>query len=113
MSEHAEGTFVVDARDIKTYRGDLDGVGTPDPGGAERFQGTLHGRSGAFRLTHESGEEWRLGGGEAELTGISGLARLVVAPDGRHTYALDYDLTPPRRRMPWRRPGPAAGHRPV
>ncbi len=148
MSEHAEGTFAIDAWEtaepsehqgsrvervhaVKTYEGDLAGVGTLDMAtssrgegsvgrvGVERFAGTLHGRTGEFTLTYDSvrgaGEpwlEWRVGDGAGDLATISGLARIIVDPGGLHTYALDYDL-PPRRRMPWRRPGPAAGHRPI
>ena len=109
MSERAEGAFDASTPGIHTYRGDLDGTGTPAPAGSERFRGTLRGRTGEFTLTRTAGEEWRLSDGSGGLTGISGKARIRTSD---RAYTLDYDL-PPRRPMPWRRPGPAAGHRPV
>lgn len=97
----------------KTFAGDLVGTGTVEMlsvqtqhGSAayvalERIEGTLHGRAGSFILRHDAtmtrgvpAAEWAIvpDSGMGGLTGISGLAQIIVEPDGSHTFLLDYDL---------------------
>lgn len=97
----------------KTFRGGLEGtsrgemlsVRTPIEGSAgyvalEQVSGTLAGRTGTFVLQHfgvTHGGENRLvlevlpNSGTDQLAGLSGTMTLAAA-DGRHTYALEYDL---------------------
>lgn len=100
----------------KTFTGDLEATSTVEMlsvrvGGAgagyvgvEKVRGTLEGRSGTFGILHAgtmAGEEvwgrWPLipGSGTGELAGITGEARIEIAPDGAHTLYLDYELPAP------------------
>lgn len=97
----------------KAFRGDLEGRSTAEllmagaPGGSaayvgvERITGRLNGRSGSFVLIHDAsmsseGQSLSLtimrGSGTGELRGIHGTGDITIAPDGSHTFTLDYDL---------------------
>ena len=101
------------ARIAKTFHGDLEATSTVEMlsvrvGGAgagyvalETVRGALAGREGSFALLHAgtmSGDEvwarWVVvpGSGTGALAGISGEARIEIAPDGAHTLHLDYEL---------------------
>lgn len=133
MSFHAEGTFAVDSwedqkpapvegREVtyviftRVYSGDLSGSGqchssTSSTGsgfvgrvGIELVEGSLHGRTGGFRMTYRSqyGEaapwlHWNLHDGTGELAGITGDGRIVMTGD-ECTYAFDYDFADPADR---------------
>jgi len=67
----------------------------------ERVEGVVQGMRGSFALLHVGtmslGVQWGrwpvvAGSGTAELVGISGEARIDIAPDGAHTLLLDYEL---------------------
>jgi hypothetical protein len=131
MSEHAKGTFTVDVWDAekpyderdgipftrvhvdKTFSGDLAGTSTAElitvateagPAayvGIERFQGTLHGRTGGFVLQHNAGGEngkpwltWKIveTSGTGDLKGIRGEGQIVIEESGGHSYILEYEL---------------------
>lgn len=95
----------------KTFQGDLEGTGElemltcrgPNDGAAyvaiERISGTLGGRTGTFALMHagtREGEDkfkvWKIvpQSGTGEFEGIRGDGHIEVAPDGTHTFALEY-----------------------
>ncbi|GAA4021158.1 DUF3224 domain-containing protein [Allokutzneria multivorans] len=69
----------------------------------ESFEGTVHGRSGAFNFAHSatttgtdrSGEHFVIvpGSGTGELAGITGTGGLTVEQDGTHRVWLDYELS--------------------
>jgi len=101
------------ARIAKTFTGDIAATSTVemlsvqagDQGAGyvavERVHGAVHGRSGSFALLHAGtmrGDEvwarWPVvpGSGTGELAGIGGEGRIEVAPDGAHTFFLDYEL---------------------
>ncbi|MFF0593407.1 DUF3224 domain-containing protein [Streptomyces antibioticus] len=68
----------------------------------ESFEGTLHGRSGAFNFAHSAtttGEDRQSeffvvvpGSGTGELAGITGSGGIAVDPDGTHRVWFDYEL---------------------
>ncbi|MCX4741688.1 DUF3224 domain-containing protein [Streptomyces antibioticus] len=68
----------------------------------ESFEGTLHGRSGAFNFAHSAtttGEDRQSeffvvvpGSGTDELAGITGSGGIAVDPDGTHRIWFDYEL---------------------
>lgn len=67
----------------------------------ERIDGTLHGRTGSFVVRHDAvsddGEQsLRVSivpdSGTGALRGIRGGMDIAVAPDGSHSYTLDYRL---------------------
>jgi hypothetical protein len=68
----------------------------------ERVTGTLRGKSGSFVLQH-SGTMNRGApqlivsvvpdSGTDELTGLSGTLSIQIA-DGKHSYAMDYEIAP-------------------
>jgi Protein of unknown function (DUF3224) len=69
--------------------------------GIERFDGTLHGRTGGFVLSHDAGGAkgapwmtWKIveTTGTGELAGIRGEGQIIIGPDGGHSYTLDYEL---------------------
>jgi Protein of unknown function (DUF3224) len=98
----------------KRYHGDLEAIAkgemlaaqTETKGSAgyvalERVTGKLKGRSGSFVLQHNG----TMNRGAAELTvtvvpdsgagelrGLSGKMRIVIAPDGAHSYEFDFKL---------------------
>jgi hypothetical protein len=101
------------ARIAKTFTGDIEATSGVEmlsvrvdgaPAGyvaLERVVGTVAGRRGSFALLHAGtmhGDEywarWPVvpGSGTGELEGISGEGRIEIAPDGAHTFFLDYEL---------------------
>jgi hypothetical protein len=67
----------------------------------EKVTGTLQGRSGSFVLQHSgtmkgSARELTITivpeSGTGQLEGISGQMTIKIAPDGKHSYELDYTL---------------------
>jgi hypothetical protein len=67
----------------------------------ERVTGTLEGRRGSFVLQHSgtmSRGAFQLNvsvvpdSGSDELTGIAGTMTIQIAPDGKHSYEMDYTL---------------------
>jgi hypothetical protein len=67
----------------------------------EKVTGTLQGRSGSFALQHSGtmkGATRELTitivpeSGTGQLEGISGQMTIKIAPDGKHSYELDYTL---------------------
>jgi hypothetical protein len=107
-----DGVELARAHITKTFHGDLAGasetdiitVHTENPAayvGIERFDGTLHGRKGGFVVQHEAGGTggvpwmtWKIveTSGTGELTGIRGEGQIIIAPDGGHSYTLEYEL---------------------
>jgi hypothetical protein len=89
-----------------TSRGQMLAASTATSGSAgyvaiEKVTGTLHGRAGSFLLQHNGIMERGAGrlaiavipdSGTGELAGLSGTMNIVIAPDGQHTYELDYTL---------------------
>jgi hypothetical protein len=108
------GRMMVD----KQYHGDLEGTGkgqmltasteVKGSGGyvaIERVSGTLKGRTGTFILQHSgsmAGGNFHLtitvvpDSGTGQLAGISGKETITIAPDGKHSYDLEYTLPAPR-----------------
>lgn len=98
----------------KHYHGELEATavglmlsaGAPQKGAAgyvamEKVTGTLHGKTGSFVLQHNG--IMKPGAlqlsvtvvpesGTGQLEGIAGTMSIKVAPDGKHTYELDYTL---------------------
>ena len=111
--EH-DGGKLCRARVTKTFHGDLVGTSTVEMVSVltpvetsrayfavERFEGSVNGRKGSFVLQHSAlslpdpaAPSWAVmpdaGGGE--LRGLTGTGHIVIAPDGGHTFALDYEL---------------------
>lgn len=104
------GRFTLD----KQYRGDLQGTGkgqmltagTAVKGSGayvaiEKFTGTLNGHAGSFVLQHSGTMTQNTpqltitivpDSGTDELKGIKGKMTINVAPDGKHSYDLEYTL---------------------
>jgi hypothetical protein len=98
----------------KEYRGDLEAIGkgqmltagTAVKGSGayvaiEKISGTLKGRKGTFTLQHmgtmnQNKPELTIivvpDSGTDELAGISGKMNINIAPDGKHSYELEYTL---------------------
>lgn len=98
----------------KQYHGDLDAIGigqmlTAGTGvkgsGAyvaiEKVSGSLKGRKGTFILQHtgimtQNKPELSINvvpdSGTGDLTGLSGKMKINIAPDGKHSYELEYTL---------------------
>lgn len=97
----------------KSFHGDLEGESTAEllianaPSGSavyvglEHIAGTLAGREGSFVLVHDasmSGDVQSLSlvimrdSGTGGLRGIRGSGDIAIAPDGVHTFTLEYDL---------------------
>jgi hypothetical protein len=99
----------------KQFRGDLEGTSTGEmftsdtgvEGSAgyvarERITGTLHGKTGSFIVQHLG--TMRRGGsfnlrieivpdsGTGQLVGLAGAMKIIIEPDGKHLYELDYDI---------------------
>jgi hypothetical protein len=109
-----DGTKLTRATVTKTFHGDLEGESTVELllaytpvetsrayAGFERIVGRLHGRSGSFVLYHAAiaskdrqSTAWSVvpDSGTGELRGIRGDGRIVIEPDGGHTFTLDYDV---------------------
>jgi hypothetical protein len=100
---------------LKTYGGEVSGRSTTIFTSAfdqssgkgtyvalESFEGSLHGRAGAFNFVHSastggsdrSGEFFLIvpSSGTAELSGITGHGGLAIDADGTHRIWFDYDL---------------------
>ncbi|GAA1531487.1 hypothetical protein GCM10009678_12030 [Actinomadura kijaniata] len=114
--DEREGTKLTRVLVRKTFHGDLVGTSSAElltvetaagPAayvGLETVEGILHGREGTFVLQHSAGSEdgteatqwlrWIIvpNSGTGELTGIRGNGTISVAPDGGHSWALDYTL---------------------
>jgi hypothetical protein len=100
----------------KRYHGDLEAVAkgemlaaqTETKGSAgyvalERVSGKLKGRSGSFVLQHNGtmnrgSAELSVtvvpDSGAGELRGLSGKMKIVIAPDGAHSYEFDFRIEP-------------------
>jgi hypothetical protein len=99
----------------KRYEGDVVGrsatlftaafdqtTGTGTYVAMESFQGSLHGRDGAFNFAHSastsgtdrSAEFFTIvpSSGTGELAGITGTGGISVEPDGTHRVWFDYEL---------------------
>lgn len=108
-----DGISLSRTRVTKTFRGDFEGESTAEllmasaPNGSaayvgfERITGRLHGRAGSFVLHHTAAmsagtqsASWTIlpESGTGELAGLRGEAKIVVEPDGGHTFILDYEL---------------------
>jgi hypothetical protein len=108
-----DGTDYVRSRIEKTFHGDLEATSTVEMlsvrgsgGGAgyvalEHVAGTLAGRTGTFAILHAGTmtedsmwARWPIVAGSAtgELEGLTGEARIEIAPDGAHTLHFDYEL---------------------
>jgi hypothetical protein len=102
---------------LKTYGGEVSGrsttiftsafdqsAGTGTYVALESFEGSLHGRAGAFNFVHSAStggsdrsEEFFLivpSSGTAELSGIAGRGGLAIDADGTHRIWFEYDLPP-------------------
>jgi hypothetical protein len=107
-----DGVKLSRAHISKTFTGDLVGTSETDlitvsaenPAAyvaIERFDGTVHGRKGSFVLSHEAGGRdgapwmtWKIveSSGTGELAGLRGEGQINIAPDGGHSYVIDYEL---------------------
>ena len=113
-AQESDGLSVARVTLRKTYSGDIEGTsrtemvmcGTPEAESRayvalERFDGSVHGRSGSF-LIHHSGTQnrgdasgtWTIvpDSGVGELAGLSGAAVINIV-DGNHTLTLEYELS--------------------
>jgi hypothetical protein len=108
-----DGVKLSRVRVTKTFHGDVEGrsaaalvmVGAQEGSaayvGLEQVVGSVHGRSGSFVLQHSAtssrgAQSLSLSvvpdSGTGELVGLRGEARIVIGPDGGHSFTLDYDL---------------------
>lgn len=100
----------------KRYHGDLEAIAkgemlatqTEVKGSAgyvalERVTGKLKGRSGSFVLQHNGTMNRGTAelavtvvpdSGAGELRGLSGKMRIIIAPDGAHSYEFDFKIEP-------------------
>jgi hypothetical protein len=98
----------------KVYHGDLEATGTGEmlatmgtvKGSGtyvamEIVNGALAGKKGTFALAHigtQAHGEQNLSinvvpdSGTAELAGISGKLKIIIAPDGKHSYEFEYEI---------------------
>jgi hypothetical protein len=114
--EEESGNKLTRVRVGKTFHGDLVGTSATDlitvesaAGpvayvGVETVKGILHGREGSFVLQHSAGSDdgtpetqwlrWLIvpTSGTGELAGIRGQGQIIVAPDGGHSWNIDYPL---------------------
>ncbi|MBB3727138.1 DUF3224 domain-containing protein [Nonomuraea dietziae] len=110
----ADGTALAFVTLSKTFEGDLAGsssvtmiVSSSEREDSrsyvamERVSCALGGREGTFVLQHnavsDQGEDSLVcavvpGSGTGGLTGLRGRMQILVAPDGSHSYILDYEL---------------------
>ncbi len=101
----------------KSYLGDLEAIsngqmltaGTAVKGSGayvaiEKVTGVLNGRSGTFILQHtgtmnQGAPQLTItvvpDSGTGDLKGISGKMSITIAPDGKHSYDLEYELRTP------------------
>jgi hypothetical protein len=114
--DEQEGAKLTRARVTKTFAGEVEGTSTAElllayaqDGsaayvGLERFSGRVHGLAGSFVLQH-SATMTRLAhvesllvvpdSGMGEVAGLVGRAQVVRAPDGGHSFTLEYDFEEP------------------
>jgi hypothetical protein len=100
----------------KRYHGDLEAIAkgemlamqTEVKGSAgyvamERVTGKLKGRNGSFVLQHSATMNRGTAelavtvvpdSGSGELRGLSGKMRIIIAPDGAHSYEFDFKIEP-------------------
>ncbi len=101
MEKQYEGELIGRSATIFVSAYDADrGVGTYVA--MESFEGTVHGRAGAFNFVHSaatsgadrSGEHFLIVpfSGTGELAGIRGSGGLQVDADGRHQMWFEYEL---------------------
>ncbi|MFF0964842.1 DUF3224 domain-containing protein [Streptomyces sp. NPDC003703] len=101
LEKHFEGEITGRAATLFTAAFDQEtGVGTYVA--MESFEGTLHGRRGAFNFVHSatttgsdrSAEFFTVvpSSGAGDLTGIRGTGGLAVDADGTHRIRFDYEL---------------------
>jgi hypothetical protein len=98
----------------KAFHGDIEATsvgqmlaargGKPESAGyvaIEKVTGKLHGRAGSFMLQHSghsspAGQSLTINviadSGTGDLAGLSGTMTIAIAPDGAHSYELDYKL---------------------
>jgi len=91
----------------KRYHGELQGTGKGQMLTAgtyvaiEKFSGTLNGHAGSFVLQHSGTMTQNTpqltitivpDSGTDELKGIKGKMMITIAPDGKHSYDLEYTL---------------------
>jgi hypothetical protein len=110
FDENAYTRFSID----KQFRGDLEATskgemlaaGSPAKGAGgyvaiERVTGSLRGRTGTFVLQHNATMQhgqYQLNvvvvpdSGTSELAGLSGTMQIIIASDGKHSYAFSYSL---------------------
>ena len=111
---HKDETAIARYSLDKVYHGDLEGTGTGEmlaSMGAvktsgtyvamEVVTGTLAGKKGSFALGHigtMQGGKQNLSinvvpdSGTGELAGISGQLKIIIAPDGKHSYEFEYKI---------------------
>jgi len=111
--DEAEGANLRRAHLTKTFRGEVEGRSTVEMLMAqaqhesaayvafERLDVRVHGRAGTFVLQHsgsgtrdERTATWSVvpDSGTGDLRKLRGTARIVIGPDGGHTFELDYEL---------------------
>lgn len=104
------GRFTIDKQfhgDLEaTSKGEMIGAQTEVKGSAgyvamERVTGTLKGRQGSFVLQHSGTMTKGVptlsvtvvpDSGTGELKGIAGQMKIIIAPDGKHSYEFDYTI---------------------
>jgi len=109
-ADNSVGRFTLD----KQYHGDLDATakgqmltastevkGSGAYVAVERVNGTLKGRDGGFALAHIGTMAQNVpsltinivpDSGTGQLKGIAGKMTITIAPDGKHSYDLEYTL---------------------
>ena len=114
LEDKAEGATLARMSLDKRFHGDLDASskgemlsavgsvkGSAGYVAIEKVDGTLGGRKGTFVLQHNAtmtrGEPALNiivvpDSGTGELEGLTGTMKIIIAPDGKHSYELDYAL---------------------
>jgi len=89
-----------------TSKGEMLAAGSPAKGAGgyvavERVTGSLRGRIGTFVLQHNATMQHGQhqlnvivvpDSGTGQLAGLSGAMQIIIAPDGKHSYAFSYSL---------------------
>jgi hypothetical protein len=102
MAKHFTGDLAGRSATLFTFAYNQDtGVGTYLA--MESFDGSLHGRTGAFNFAHSASttgtdrrDEFFVivpSSGTGDLAGVTGTGGLAVDPDGTHRLWLEYELT--------------------
>jgi len=114
LEDKAEGATLARMSLDKRFHGDLDASskgemlsavgsvkGSAGYVAIEKVDGTLGGRKGTFVLQHNAtmtrGAPYLNiivvpDSGTGELEGLTGTMKIIIAPDGKHSYELDYAL---------------------